>query len=133
VILHLAEIKSMNVSRKSNRFEYKDNREGYLAVWDDEQKIWKSADYSLPPDVIIHPRTGMALKMSGGDLATISAPPLAHMMHRIISMNLLGKNQKAQTSEWELTLDCGHSLRETTGFWDTPKFWYRDCHQAKRH
>jgi hypothetical protein len=51
---------------------------------------------------------------------------------RIIAMNVVHsvKNNK-DIGEWEIFLDCGHSIRETYPYLDSPKGMYRDCSPRK--
>jgi hypothetical protein len=84
-------------------------------------------------DLKFEPRTGLWLKFYDGDWV-VAGQPLPYWQHRrILGMNLLSRNKRKNESEWEIFLDCGHSVVEICEYDDAPRDLYRDCDYRRKH
>jgi len=82
-------------------------------------------------EMMLDERSGRILQFIDGDWVSAGEKVPPHVNRRILSMNLLSRNEQKDLSEWELHLDCQHNVIEVCTFWSSPKGWLRDCDSHK--
>jgi hypothetical protein len=92
-----------------------------------------SESTSMEEEILYDEHTGARLKRIGGDLVSFGEP-IPYWEHRtVLKMGIIGENKRNHTIDWLIHIDCGHTIRETTKFDESPKGLYRDCSPHKKH